>query len=266
MKLIAIHSMPRSGSTWLGSIIDSSPYISYKLQPLFSYKLKGFLTEVSDLNRLQEFKNKLLMTQDDFLDQTEKKQRGIIPAFEKKEILAVAYKETRYHYILKNLLQKDHETVLIGLIRNPLAQLNSWFKAPKEFDPNWKIEEEWRLGRKKNKQNIEEYYGFEKWKEVSLLIHELKTLFPKRIFIVNYNDLLNNPIEKTNELFSFVELPYTKQTETFLVNSRMINNKDPYGVFKSKQHDDDWKKNLPKFIAEEVFDELIGTELEIYLK
>ena len=54
MKLIAIHSMPRSGSTWLGSIIDSHPHICYKHQPLFSYCLKGYLDETSDYEKIQK--------------------------------------------------------------------------------------------------------------------------------------------------------------------------------------------------------------------
>jgi len=266
MKLIAIHSMPRSGSTWLGSIIDSCPNVSYKMQPLFSYALKGSLKENSTLEEINSFKIKLLDTKDSFIDQTESKEKGTVPTFEKAKISCVAYKETRYHFILQNLLQKDQEARLIGLIRNPLAHLNSWFKAPKEFETDWKIEEEWRTANNKNKNNIEEYYGFEKWKEVAFMFHKLKSDFLDRVFILNYGELIKEPIKKTKELFSFFDLPYSEQTENFLITSRMYNNEDPYGVYKSKKNDESWRSDFPDFIKQEVYFELKGTVLERYLK
>ncbi len=39
-NIISIHGTPRSGTTWLGQIIDSSPNVRYKYQPLFSDSFK----------------------------------------------------------------------------------------------------------------------------------------------------------------------------------------------------------------------------------
>lgn len=46
MHKIAIHSVPRSGSTWLGEILNSSANVKYCFQPLFSYKFKEFWMNV----------------------------------------------------------------------------------------------------------------------------------------------------------------------------------------------------------------------------
>ena len=40
-KVIAIFGMPRSGTSFLGQILDSSPSVAYRLEPIFSYKLKN---------------------------------------------------------------------------------------------------------------------------------------------------------------------------------------------------------------------------------
>lgn len=267
MKLIAIHSMPRSGSTWLGSIIDSSPNVSYKMQPLFSYKLKGFLSDKSGIKEIELFKKMILETKDDFMDQFEKKGRGVIPSFCKETVSVVAYKETRYHYILDNLLQKDKNSVLVGLIRNPLAQLNSWVKAPKEFrfDLGWKIEEEWRYAKKKNDGKLEEYYGYEKWKEVAYLFHELKEKYPSRVYLINYLDLLRDTKDSIEKLFNFLGLTLDRQTLDFIQKSRSKNVDDPYGVYRTKINDNTWQESLPKNIFDYINTDLEGTILEEYL-
>ena len=133
MQRVAVHSVPRSGSTWLGSIFDSHPNVIYKYQPLFSYRFKEMLNTQSSKEDIQHFFLTISKTFDPFTDQIEAKQKGIVPSFKKHEIKAVVYKEVRYHYILKNLLKSDRNIKVIGLIRNPFAVISSWLKAPKEF-------------------------------------------------------------------------------------------------------------------------------------
>ena len=41
-RIISIHGVPRSGTSWLGQILDSSPKVRYKFQPLFSYAFKKY--------------------------------------------------------------------------------------------------------------------------------------------------------------------------------------------------------------------------------
>ena len=46
---VAIHGPPRSGTTWIGEIVNSSPRTIVKYQPLFSYALKDYLSPGSSL-------------------------------------------------------------------------------------------------------------------------------------------------------------------------------------------------------------------------
>lgn len=257
MEQIAIHSVPRSGSTWLGAIFDSHPNVTYKLQPLFSYALKGFLTPQSSKYDIENFFNKLEGYVDDFMDQKEGKERGIIPIFEKCCSSAVVYKEVRYHNILENLLYRHPSVKVVGLIRNPLSVISSWLKAPKEFrlEQGWTANDEWRFARKKNLDKPEEYNGFEKWKEVAHLFDILAVKFPNRFCLINYSDLLENTVDSVDKLFSFCGLSVPQQTLDFLVSSTMSQQKDAYSVYRSKKKDDDWKLNLPSNIAYDILND-----------
>lgn len=252
---IAIHSAPRSGSTWLGKILDSSPDTLYKYQPLFSYVLKSFLKKNSTEEEIDSFFKKLSETKNNFLDQKPEKEDGIVPEFQKNaKPTALVYKEVRYHHLLSNLLLKDKEVKVIGLIRNPLSVINSWLNAPKEFkaELGWKIEKEWKFAPSKNKDKPEEYNGYKKWIEVSYLFLKLREQYPDRFYLLNYEDLLQNPIAETLKLFEFANLALGTQTLEFLKASTSRNDGDSYSVYKIKEDDKEWEKELPDYIIQEI--------------
>lgn len=255
MKKIAIHSVPRSGSSWLGQIFNSSPDVIYKFQPLFSYAFKDFLNEKSSRQEIDNFFIEIAIRNDDFLDQTYQIEKGNNPLFEKNtKPNFIAYKEVRYHHILSNMLKVDPNVKALGLVRNPFAVINSWLKSPREFrkDLDWDVNEEWRYAKKKNLNKKEEFNGFEKWKEVCLLFHELRTVYPERFYLLKYDDLLQNTGETVNELFRFMDVPMHTQTLEFINKSKSIDKKDPYSVFKIKNEDQEWKKELDETIAKQI--------------
>lgn len=251
---IAIHSVPRSGSSWLGAICDSNPYSLYKYQPLFSYALKGYLTETSSITEINDFFLNFLKSQDKFQDQLQEKETGKIPDFKKLEIKNLIYKEVRYHNIIPNLLAKDNEIKIIGLIRNPFGVINSWLQAPKEFksELNWEIEKEWRFAPLKNLNKSEEFNGYEKWKEVAFLFLKLQKDYPERFYLIQYKNLLSNLLTEVESLFEFVGLELTPQTMDFIRESQSKNDPDSYSVFKQKSKDKAWEKELPSYIIDEI--------------
>lgn len=254
MRRIAIHSVPRSGSSWLGSIFDSSLHVVYRFQPLFSYTHKDQLTENSNIEEIDNFFKDIQCTDDQFVLQAVAKKNNPIPQFQKSRTSHIVYKEVRYHHILKNLLYKDKNIKVIGLIRNPFAVINSWLNAPKEFkkELNWKVDEEWRDAPKKNLGQPEEFNGYNKWKEAAFLYLKLKKKYPDRFYLLDYNDLLLNKVATVEKLFDFSNLELTQQTLNFLNTSSQKEDKDAYSVFKQKKNDDQWKLELPSFIIEEI--------------
>ena len=268
MKRIAIHSAPRSGSTWLGQIFNSNPNVKYAYQPLFSFAYKGYLNETSSLETIHDFFNELVQSKDDFVNQTEGIQKGIIPQFKKNnEISHVVYKEVRYHYVIENILQKDNQIKIIGLVRNPLSVIASWLKAPKEFrkDLGWVETQEWQFASLKNQNKQEEYNGFEKWKEVTNLFLGLEQQFPNQFLLVDYNDLLLDTELCVKKMFAFCALDFTSETKDFIVKAKETHNEDAYSVFKTKKVDNEWENNLNPEIVDAIKQDLKNTPLERFL-
>lgn len=254
MIKIAIHSAPRSGSTWLGSIFDSSPSTAYRFQPLFSYTHKGALSVNSSIDDINRFYREIYNSQDGFVLQEKAIENQKVPRFKKDKITHIVYKEVRYHNILENLLSTDKSIKVIGLIRNPFSTINSWLKAPKEFkkELKWKESEEWKYAPNKNLGKPEEYNGYVKWKEVAFLFLKLDLIYPNQFYIINYDDLILNKNKTIKHLFRFCDLTFTKQTQNFLIQESQKEDQDPYSVFKQKTEDNKWENELPRFIIDEI--------------
>ena len=101
---VAIHGVPRSGTSWVGEIVNSSPNAAYRYQPLFSYAHKDYLNNGSTRGDIDQFFNRLYYCDDDFTNQKERRNSGDFPQFNKEKITHVVYKEVRYMNVLFNLI------------------------------------------------------------------------------------------------------------------------------------------------------------------
>ena len=262
MKRIALHGVPRPGTTWLGSIFDSSPNVAFRNQPLFSYAFKSFLDHESSLVEIQGFFNQINASNDDYINQKQEKENNLVPIFSKSNQTHIVYKETRYHHIVENLLKTDPNLKIVGIVRNPLSVINSWIRAPKEFNSNWNIEDEWIKATKKNQNKKEEFFGYQKWKDVSLLFERLNIEY-SNFHLVEYKQLICDRESIVDELFDFCEIEITDQTINFLNTSKTDDN--AYSVFKNIDVDNKWKDSLPSYIVESIQKDLENTILEKYV-
>ncbi len=268
MIKIAIHGVPRSGTTWLGSIFDSSTNVAYRFQPLFSYTHKSLLDDKSSKEKINRFFNDILNTNDEFVLQKEAIKKGLVPEFKKENITHIVYKEVRYHHILQNLLDKDPYIKVIGMVRNPKSVIASWYLAPKEFrKEEWNILEEWEHAKKKNLNRKEEFNGYLKWKEAVLMFLELKKMYPDRFYLLKYDELLKNTYSVTERLFAFCQIELKEQTINFIHESKKIDKSgDAYAVYRKNQTDDKWRTTLPQEIIDEIDMDLKGTHLDQFNK
>ncbi|MCB1230173.1 MAG: sulfotransferase [Verrucomicrobiae bacterium] len=268
---IAIHGVPRSGTTWLGEIFNSSPRTIYRYQPLFSWAFKHYLGTESDDPTITRFFEEIAESDDAFLCQEEKRESGSLPRFEKSpDADCVVYKEVRYHHILFRLARSAVDLKLVLLVRSPFAVIHSWLRAPREFrgDLGWKPEEEWRYALRKNLNRPEEFNGFEKWKEATTSFTALAEAFPERVILVEYRELLAEPETVARKLLEFCGLDFQSQTKHFLRDSREKRGEkeDPYGVFRShRRQDDGWHGKLDPGIVDAITSDLEGTSLARYL-
>lgn len=261
-KIVWVGGVARSGTSWLGQIFNSSPDIKYRFQPLFSYEFKNWVNEDSTKEEFEYFLQELFKTKTDFLIQKDKINSRKYPIFKKNSKRScLVFKENRYQTVIEPMMRKIGELFLVGIIRNPCAVLNSWMKNEKEFPKGSKPLKEWRFGNCKNKGN-EDYFGYYKWKEVANLYLDLKNKWPKRVYLVRYEDLVDSPLNIVKDIFEFLDLSFRDQSINFIKKSTSIKQEDYYSVYKDSSVKDKWRKDLNKFIISEIEKDLKNTRLE----
>ena len=95
---------------------------------------------------------------------------------------------------------------------------------------------------------------------------EFQRCFPKQFIMVRYNELNDNPIPITKEIFGFCGLGINQQTIEFINKSCEIHNSDPYSVYRAKATDEAWTKILPNEIVQSIQTELNNTIFEKFIK
>lgn len=259
---IAIFGVPRSGTSWTGQIFNSSSYVAYRYQPLFSYEFKGMINANSNKQDIEKFHKVILNSKSDFVLQNViiSGEKGI--SFSKKEPLHLVWKEVRYLEVIEALL-KNSTTKILLMVRHPCAVVNSWMGIPKEFDSTWDPIEEWRYAEKKNQGKKENYFGYEKWKEAAELFVNLKKKYPQRVMIVKYEDLTHDTPNVARKMFEYSGIPFEKQTENFILKSTStVDDKDPYGVFRLNQDTEKWQHELDELIQEELLRDFEKSDLK----
>ncbi|MEO7841485.1 MAG: sulfotransferase domain-containing protein [Anaerolineales bacterium] len=266
--IVSIHGVPRSGTSWLGKIFSSHSNVAYRFQPLFSYRFKNRISLDSNEHDVQTFLHELYDVKDDdfILGNWLKVEEPDMPVLQKEDFPSVmVMKEVRYHHLIEKLLNSEHELQVIGIVRNPCAVISSWFQAPREFKKEWDPLNEWRFAQSKNQGSIEEFYGFEKWKEVASLFLDLQVRYPERFLLIQYEHLVEDPVNIISNVFSFVELKMEKQVTAFIKASQSVHVDDAYAVHKDPSVKSRWQLQLDPRIAREIIEELRGTNLERFL-
>lgn len=266
MNKVAIFGVPRSGTSWLGQIFNSHPDVCMRNQPLFSYEHKGRLNETSSEIDINCFFEEIYNSHDNFVLMTSDAQKNYPIFIKSKTQSHIVFKETRYLHIIKNILIQCPDVKIIGIIRNPMAVLASWFKAPREFYPEWSYLDEWRLAPSKNQNKPEEFFGFQKWKEIAENFLQFEKIYPFQFKLVRYESLNHNPYKTSEELFKFCGLSFNKQVDKFIKDSKSIHSADPYSVFRSQVDINKWKYILPNDIVNEVQKALNNSPLQSFLE
>jgi len=231
MQHLALFGCPRSGTSWLGQIFNSAPEVAYRYQPLFAYEFKDWfgrhgLSEQS----LADFHAALLHAASDFVLQALCPAKAARPGH-------LVWKEVRHHQLMAPLLALggagalDH---LVYLYRDPVAMLNSWYQAPKEFRSGQDIHHEWALAPAKN-TDPSEFNGFVRWKESMVLALQARARWPERVTLVCYEHLVGDPVGQAQALFAQLGMPWGQATQAFLRASCSAHEEDPYSVFRARR-------------------------------
>ena len=263
VPVAVIAGCARSGTSWLGQIVDSAPEVAYRFQPFFSHAFRGVVDADSPSSRWRQLFRQLVASHDDFLTQRDKRATGEYPTFTKMDPpRLLALKTCRFQYLLAPMLRCCPESRLIGMIRHPCGALNSWTRNAREFPPAASVQQEWRFGACKNLGRESEFFGYYKWKELAHLYLDLRDQLPNRVTIVSYEALVRDPPATVQRVFDLLHVPIGPQTIRFLESCHADHQTSPYAVYKDPSVCDRWQDELPSAIAREIHADLQGTRLE----
>jgi hypothetical protein len=249
LKFVSLHSAPRSGSTWLQSIFESHPSIKTIYQPLFSYAFKNRLSLESSQEDFLSFMSDLYQTNDDFCCMKSELHGEINQSFDKDIITTLLIKNVRYHHLMPKLVSLDPSVKLIGLVRNPYSTIYSQMSCQKERD------EDWLHGSHKN-QGIEDFYGYEKWKQILDIYLSVKASHPENIIIVKYEDLVTDPERELKLICQYLKLNYHDNMRQIIDQYKSRQDDYEYSVYKTEDTINKWKGKLDddiiKFISNDI--------------
>lgn len=265
-SIATLAGVPRSGTSWLGMLVDSSPTVNYRFQPFFAYAFKDSVGPDSPPEEFAALMERMDSFADEFLVQADKRRAGLYPTFVKDDpTTCLALKMCRYQYLLPAMLDHLPTMRLVGIVRHPCGVLHSWMDHPKEFPPGSEPLTQWRTGECKNGGRPEEFFGFYKWREVAHLYLDLAAKHPHRVRVVRYEDLVADTEQQVHELFDFLGLEVTGQTEEFVRTCHANHLDNPYAVFKDPSVATRWRTGLDPLIQRAVAREVEGTPLERFL-
>lgn len=266
-RVAAITGMPRSGTSWIGQVVDSSPEVRYKMSPLFSYEFKNQVREGATRQDWERVLRGAYSSENEFMNQTERRRAGEYPTFEVKQadppLLVIKY--NRFQNLTEEMLALLPELKMLAVVRHPCGAMHSWLTAPKEFPPDADPLEHWRSGAAK-KSGYGDFFGFDDWCSVTRLHLRLSAERPQQFRIVRYETFVDDAEQQTRSLFDWLGLEYTEQTARFLRQSQMTSVPGDYSVFRSPAVKDRWRSELQPEIQEVIFSELEGTELARFLR
>jgi hypothetical protein len=262
-RVVLLTGMPRSGTSWLSQIFDSSPHVRFRLSPLFSYDFKNALNEASTAAQWRDLLQKAYESRNEFMDQSERRRNGQYPTFAKKlpdpPILVI--KDTRFHNLTASMLERVPHLKVVALVRHPCGAIHSWLTTPGEFPAGADPLTEWRSGACR-KTGFGEYWGFDDWQDVTRMHLRLAATMPDRVILQSYETLARDATAQTQALFRFCGIPYEGQTADFLRRSQGEHHPGSYAVYKNPDTACRWRAELQPSIRDAILAELRGTELE----
>lgn len=266
--IVGIHGVPRSGTSWLGQLINASPQVNFKFQPLFSYAFKDYLNETSSKEQILKFFEEISNSDDDFINLRDKDLLGEYPSFTKNlNLTHLVFKQVRYHFLIEHLIQQIPKIKFVLILRHPLEVLNSWRKAPREFKPEWNFEKQWFKADLKNLGRKEEYFGYLKWKEASELFLRLSEQYPSNNILVEYDKLNLNTTSELKKIYDFIELNLEDQVLDFITESKTKVKQHSNSVFKSSRNSKElYQKEIPKDIQQFIQEDLYESPLIKYFE
>lgn len=258
---IFLLGMPRSGTTWLSQIFESSSDFLVRLSPNYSYLLKNQITITSSRTEWLDHLEAAANSEDPFMTQSWRRDTGELSRFHSSpdNSKCLVIKDTRFHDLYQRAMEILDDAKIVYVVRHPGGAINSWWRS-KEFPPDADLDKEWRTGTCR-KQDPGEFWGFDDWCSITTRYLELEASDPERYLVFRYEDLVQQRERVATNLFSFAGCELSPETSKFLRDSGDHHDDRPYSVFKSPTVAERWRSELPSEIQEAIETELLDTPL-----
>lgn len=263
---IFLLGMPRSGTTWLSQLFESSPDVVVRLSPPYAYDYRDKLDPSSGAEQWRTVLGDTIESNDRFVTQNWRRDTGELPSFDHDSRLAtrIALKDTRFHELYLSAMAALPGARTIYIVRNPGATLWSWRQC-KEFPDGADFAAEWRSGACRKVEGEGEYWGFDDWLAVTTDYRRRAAAEPDRYLVVRYEDMVTSALATVERMFSFCGLGVPASTGEFVRDSQSRFDPRPYSVFKGAEIRDDWRHELPADIYATIERETIAAGLADYL-
>jgi hypothetical protein len=263
---VILTGMPRSGTSWLGQLLESHPEVSYRMSPLFTWEFKNRLSLESTREEWTSLIDEVARSSNPYLLQTERRLTGQYPIFPLRATTptCIVMKFDRHQHLIRRSVELLPAMKVIGIVRHPCGAIYSWLKAPREFPVDADQLEHWREGQIKKRWDGD-HYGFTDWVSTTRELVALALEQPDRVAWVRYEALVADPRAEMARILSGIGLSMHSQVETFIAQSQALHVAGDYSVFKSPKVAYAWKGGLDRRIQEAIFAALAGTDLASFL-
>ena len=255
--------MPRSGTTWLSQIFESSSDFVVRLSPPYSYDYRHTLGVRSGPDEWRTILRGAVESDDRFLTQNWRRETGELPDFADNKATAtrLAVKDTRFHALYEAGMGALPGARTIYIVRNPGAMLWSW-RTCKEFPADADFRDEWRGGDCRKHDGDGEYWGFQDWLDLTTRYQQRAAAEPERYLVVRYEQLVMRAQETAALMFDFCGLPLRQASEEFVQASQSAFDPRPYSVFKGRALREGWRQELPADIYSAIEQETAAAGLD----
>ncbi|MFV1990358.1 MAG: sulfotransferase [Acidimicrobiales bacterium] len=253
--------MPRSGTTWLSQMFESSPDFLVRLSPNYSHPLKNQIDLSATRDDWINHLSAAAESDDAFMTQNWRRDTGELATFASTTdvVQYLAIKDTRFHDLYQRAMELLPDALTIYVVRHPGGAINSWWQS-EEFPPDADIVEEWRSGECR-KQAPGEYWGFSDWCRLTERYLDLEEQAPHRFRVFRYEDLVWERERVSADLFAFVGCEVPPSTQAFLGESKSRHDDRSYSVYKDPSVAGRWRSELPLEICSSIGSDLAGTRL-----
>lgn len=261
-KKILISGLPRSGTTWFGSMLNTSGNLVFHEPFINKTQLWNWNLDITKGENLDAFKKIFNQIEtNNYWNNYQKKTNNKQLAFKKihniikKDNYNLIIKDPGVVYLLDSFNSLNFDEVIL-IYRNPLSVIGSLYKN--QWDPTERLERiaihpQIKFKNKDILQLLNKVDQLSMIEKIALQTGILQVLMEENIQdckVVKYEEFANNPIEKFQILFKDLGLVYNAEVEKYHIKLTKSVKKE-YSIHDIKRNSSEFVDIYKKYLTQE---------------